>query len=75
MFSVHYVYGYLLALSLGNSPHKNTNLFYDSSLPADDLAHISVSYTDFVNRFAAVTALGHRDFVRMIDETLYNIGQ
>ena len=64
-----------LALSLGNGPHENTNLFYDSPLPANDLAHISVSNTDFINRLAAVFALGHRYFVGMIDKALHNVGQ
>ena len=73
--SVHYIDRDLFALSLGNSPHEYTNLFDDSALPANDLAHVTVGDTHFKYGLAAGEALGHRDLVGMIDKALHNIGQ
>ena len=67
--------GYFFALSLGYGPHKNTNLLYDSPLPANDLAHIAVSHTDLKHGLAVGFALGHRNLVGIINKALYNIGQ
>ena len=73
--SVHNIDRNFLSLSLGYSPHKNTNLLYDSSLPANDLAHIAIGHTDFKNRLSVGFALGHRYFIGVIDEVLHNVGQ
>ena len=66
---------YTFALSLGNGPHKYTDLLDDPSLPANDLAHISVGDTHFKDRLAVAFALGHRHLVGMIDKALHNVGQ
>lgn len=63
------------ALSLGDSPHEYTDLFYDPALPANDLDHVSVSYAYFIYGLAAVNALGHRDLFGFFNEALYDIGQ
>ena len=49
--------------------------FYDPALPANDLAHVSVSYAYFIYGLAAVNALGHRDLFGFFNEALYDIGQ
>lgn len=72
---IHNIYGYVFALLLGYGPHKNANLFNDSSLPAYDLAHITVCNTYFIYYVFSSLALGHRDFVGIIHEALYYIGQ
>ena len=73
--SVHYLDRDLLALSLGNGPHKYTDLLDDPALPANDLAHITVSDANLINGLAVGLALGHRDLIGIIDKALHNVGQ
>ena len=73
--SIHDLNRNFLALSLGNGPHKDTDLLDDPALPADDLAHIAVGHADLKYGLAVGFALGHRDLVGMIDQALYEVGQ